>query len=152
MNKSAKHAGGRPTKYDPSFLGLIDQYLTTVGREQTKIPKRVDIALLLNVDEDTLNNWANARVKDKDGNDTNERLYPEFFGALTRVDMMQKSQLMDDGMYGGKEINPQIAKFLLEANHNMVGRSATDITSKGEKLESQTILIVEDEPHHESTG
>lgn len=101
-----KHAGGRPTKYDPSMIDVIHEYLKTVGRESTKMPKRVDIALLLDVNEDTLVEWA----KEND----------EFSAAITRVDMMQKSQLMDDGMYGGKEVNAKIAQFLLGANHGMI--------------------------------
>lgn len=104
----------RPTKYDPSFVQKIEEYLQTVGREQTKLPKRVDIALLLGVNEDTLNNWA--------------KVYPNFLGALTRVDNYQKSQLMDDGMYGGKEVNPNVAIFLLKANHGLIETSRTEVT------------------------
>lgn len=109
---------GRPTKYDPSFVNEIYRYLDTVGREQTKLPKRIDVALLLNVDEDTLNNWA--------------KIHTDFFGALMRVDGMQKSQLMDDGMYGGKEVNPRVATFLLSANHGMKERS--DVTTNDKDL------------------
>lgn len=99
-------AGGRPTDYRPEYVQMVDEYIKTCGREQTKLPKRIDIAILLDCDEDTLNNWA--------------KQHPEFLGALTRVDNFQKSQLMDDGLYGGKEINSNVAIFLLEANHNMV--------------------------------
>lgn len=128
-----KHAGGRPSQYSSKYIDKINQYLLTVGREATKLPKRVDIALLLDVDEDTLNNWA--------------KKHSEFLGTLTRVDMMQKSQLMDDGLYGGKEVNPNIAKFLLEANHGLKSESKLDVTSQGEKIEPTTIVIVEDKQH-----
>jgi hypothetical protein len=100
------HAGGRPTKYDESMVAQIYTYLETVGREQTKLPKRVDIALKLGVHEETLIEWAKEHV--------------EFSDALSRVDGLQKSQLMDDGMYGGKEVNAKIAQFLLGANHGMI--------------------------------
>lgn len=118
---------GRPTKYDPSMVRAVDAYLRTVGREQTKLPKRVDVALLLGVDEDTLNNWAK-----------NE---PKFLGALTRVDDLQKAQLMDDGMYGGKEVNARVAQFLLSANHGMAEVSHTDVTSAGKALEAPRVIL-----------
>lgn len=115
---------GRPSKYDPIFVSKIEDYLRSIGKEQMKLPKRVDVALLLEVDEDTLNNWA--------------KEHPEFLGALTRVDQMQKSQLMDDGMYGGKEINARVAQFLLSANHGL--REKSDITSDDEKIEGVVIF------------
>lgn len=124
------HPGGRPTKYNPKFIEEINSYLLTVGKGNSKLPKRVDVALLLQVHEETLSEWG--------------KKYPEFSEALTRVDLLQKSQLMDDGMYGGKEVNPQIAKFLLSANHGMSELSKTDITSQGDKLEPTQIIIVDD--------
>lgn len=121
------HAGGRPTKYDPSMLQAIEDYLDTCGRDFTKIPKRVDIAIILGVNEDTLVEW--------------EKTNPEFSATITRVDQFQKSQLMDDGMYGGKEVNARIAQFLLSANHNMAEMTHTDVTSRGEKLEAPHITL-----------
>lgn len=121
------HAGGRPTKYDPSFVQRVYDYLDTVGREATKLPKRVDIALMLDVDDDTITAWGNN--------------HPEFLGALTRVDALQMGQLMDDGMYGGKEVNARFAQFLLSANHNMAESTKSDITSAGEKLEAPHITL-----------
>ena len=117
---------GRPTKYREHFVEVVEAYLKTVGREQTKLPKRTDIALLLGVDEDTLNNWA--------------KLHPEFLGTLTRVDLTQKGQLMDDGMYGGKEVNPQMSKFLLSANHGMKETDRHEHT--GENGDSISIKLV----------
>jgi hypothetical protein len=110
---------GRPTDYKPEYPKLVLDYIKTCGREQTRLPKRVDIALLLDCDEDTLNNWA--------------KEHGDFFGALTRVDMTQKGQLMDDGLYGGKEVNPQIAKFLLNANHGVIETTREEHTGKGGK-------------------
>lgn len=97
---------GRPTKYDPGIVDVIKQYVETCGREQTKLPKRVDIALLLDVDDDTLVEW--------------EKIHPEFSAAIKAVDKLQMSQLVDDGLYGGKEINSGMAIFLLKANHGMI--------------------------------
>ena len=116
-----KHAGGRPTDYDPSMIQQIEEYVLTCGREQTKLPKRVDIALLLDVDDETLIEWG--------------KKYPEFSATLSRVDKLQMSQLMDDGMYGGKEVNARIAQFLLSANHGLKEKTAVDVTSQGERLD-----------------
>jgi len=119
---------GRPTKYKPEMVDIINAYLETVGREQTKLPKRVDIARLLGVDADTLNNWENSRDK-KD-----RLLYPKLFGALKKVDDMQKSQLMDDGLYGGKEVNASMAIFLLKANHGLKDGSGVQVNIDNRKL------------------
>ena len=97
---------GRPTEYKPEYIQQIEEYLQTCGREQTKLPKRVDVALLLDCDDETLIEWGEK--------------YPEFSATLKKVDHLQKSELMDDGMFGGKEINPGMAIFLLKANHGMV--------------------------------
>lgn len=128
------HAGGRPTKYDPSFVDKLDEYLATTGKEQMSLPTIQGFALWLNVDSDTLNNWANAKVKDENGNDTNQLLYPEFFGTLKRLKELQAKQLIDDGIYGGKEVNATIVKLLLQNNHGMKER--TDQTTNDKDLPS----------------
>lgn len=128
---------GRPCEYKPEYVQKVLDYLETCGREQTRLPKRVDIALMLDCDEDTLNNWANA--KNEDGS----LKRPEFFGALTRVDMSQKAQLMDDGTYGGREVNPQIVKLLL-GNHGYKERS--DVTSGDKQLDGLVIIKHDDPP------
>jgi len=97
---------GRPTKYDPSMIQKIEEYVRSCGREQTKLPKRVDVALLLDVDDDTLVEW--------------EKKYPDFSATIKKVDQLQKGELIDDGLFGGKEINAAMAIFLLKANHNMM--------------------------------
>lgn len=119
------HAGGRPSKYDPAFIKVIEEYLKTVGRNQTKLPKRVDIALEIGVDVETLINWG--------------KEHREFFDALTRVDESQLAQLMDDGFYGGKEVNPRMAQFLLSANHGLKEKS--DITSDDKAIAGPTVFI-----------
>lgn len=111
----------RPTKYNPSFVEELDKYLMTTGKEQTSLPTIQGFALHLNVDSDTLNNWAS--YKDEKG----ELLYPEFFGTLRRLKELQAKQLIDDGIYGGKEVNATIIKLLLQNNHGMKEKSETEI-------------------------
>ena len=43
----------------------------------------------------------------------------EFTESIKKILIKQKKQLMDDGMYGGKEVNSAMAIFLLKANHGL---------------------------------
>lgn len=106
MEQKSKDPRGRPTKYDPSYPKQVLAYLKTCGRGQTKLPKRVDVAIMLDVDEDTLLNWS--------------KVHDEFLYVMNLVDMRQKAQLMDDSFYGGKEVNHHIGQFLLSVNHGMI--------------------------------
>lgn len=133
--------GGRPTKYDPSFVAELDKYLTKVNKEENCLPTVEGFALHLGVDADTLNNWAKARVKDEHGNKTKKRLHPEFFYAIKKLKTYQKERLINDGLYGGKKVNAAMAIFLLKVNHRMVEGAKTDITTKG-----QPIIFKEIEP------
>lgn len=109
---------GRPTKYDPAFILDIDQYLLTTGKEQMHLPKIESYALRIDVNEDTLNEWG--------------KKYPEFSVALDKIRKRQKEQLVDDGIYGGKEVNATIIKLLLQNNHGM--RERNDITTNDKSI------------------
>lgn len=113
-----KHAGGRPSKYNPAFVEELEEYLKTTGKEQMSLPTIQGFALWLDVDSDTLNNWS------KD--------HKEFFGALKRLKELQAQQLINDGIYGGKEVNATIVKLLLQNNHGMKER--TDQTTNDKDL------------------
>lgn len=101
-----KHAGGRPTKYDPAFINQIDEYIATTGKEQMTLPKREGFARYIGINIDTLVEWC--------------KIHPEFSVAIKKIDELQKENLMDDGLYGGKEVNSTMAIFLLKVNHGMV--------------------------------
>ena len=107
---------GRPSKYDESFVNELENYLATTGKEQTSLPTKQGFALWLGVDEDTLNNWAKEHDK--------------FFGALKKLMLLQGQQLIDDGIYGGKEVNATIVKLLLQNNHGMKERTDTTTNDK----------------------
>ena len=115
MNK-----GGRPTKYYDGVIDKIDEYLTTVGREQTKLPTRYGFSQFIGVNDDTLVEWENKKENDK-------LVYPKFSATIKRIDKAQKEQLMDDGLYGGREVNAAMAIFLLKANHNLIETERKEI-------------------------
>src|SRR3972149_9518574 len=123
---------GRPTKYNPLFVDELDKYLETTGKEQMSLPAIQGFALWLDVDSDTLNNWANTKIKDADGKETGKLMYPKFFCTLKKLKELQAKQLIDDGIYGGKEVNSTIVKLLLQNNHGMKER--TDQTTNDKDL------------------
>lgn len=95
---------GRPTKYIPAIIyPKIEEYLASVN--DTQLPSIEGLAIHLDVNTDTIHEW----VKE----------YPEFSVAIKKIADKQKRQLMDDGMYGGKEVNAAMAIFLLKVNHGM---------------------------------
>jgi hypothetical protein len=120
-----KHAG-RPTKYDPSFVKAIDEYIATTGKEQTSLPTKQGLALWLNVDTDTLVQW--------------DKRHKQFSVALKRLMNRQAEQLINDGIYGGKEVNATIVKLLLQNNHGMKER--TDTTSNDKQIPIMDITHV----------
>lgn len=113
-----KHPGGRPTKYDESFPDKVDEYLQYAGREQQHLPKIESFAIFLGVHKDTVYDWA--------------KKYPKFSDSLKKILTIQAEQLIDDGIYGGKEVNATIVKLLLQNNHGM--RERTDVTSDEKQL------------------
>lgn len=121
---------GAPTKYDPNFIDTVDIYLQSCGREQTKLPTREGFARYINVHRDSLQEWCKS--------------HKDFNQAMHKIEDEQKIQLIDDGMYGGKEVNAAMAIFLLKANHSMVETSRLEHTGKdGDAMKTQ-VEIIED--------
>jgi len=118
-------AVGRPTKYDPKFIEEVDRYLATTRMVQTHLPKIESFAIHLGVNKTTLYEWA--------------KQHEEFSNALDKIMLNQGERLIDDGIYGGKEVNATIVKLLLQNNHGMKER--VDTTTKDEKIESNQIVF-----------
>ena len=106
------------SEYDPIFIEKVDDYLKTTGREQTSLPTIEGFAIYLDVVKSTLYEWA--------------KEHKEFSNALREILLRQAKQLIDDGIYGGKEVNSTIVKLLLQANHGMKERS--DVTTDDKQL------------------
>ena len=109
---------GRPTLYDPSFYHEAVEYLKSTGKENMELPTIEGFAHWLRVHRDTLYEWA--------------KKYPEFSDTLKEIEQLQKIQLINDGIYGGKEVNATIVKLLLQNNHGMKERS--DFTTNDKDL------------------
>lgn len=120
------HAGGRPTEYEESFCAELDKYLQTTGKEQMSLPTIQGFSLWLGFNDDTLNEWG--------------KIHPEFSATLKRLKHLQAKQLIDDGIYGGKEVNATIIKLLLQNNHGMKER--TDLSTNDKDMnQPQTVLV-----------
>lgn len=129
-DKIVKHAGGRPTKYVPEVIfPLIEEYIQSCGKEQMELPTIEGLSLKLGVNDDTIVEWG--------------KIYPEFSATIKKILAKQKVQLMNDGMYGGKEVNPAMAIFLLKVNHGMnVAPTTLQQFNVGAGSDKNTIMFV----------
>ncbi len=101
-----KKKEGRPTKYIPDVIyPKIEEYLAMCGKENMELPTVEGLAIHLGVNPDTIFEW--------------NKVHPEFSDNLKKIAALQKNQLMNDGMYGGKEVNSSMAIFLLKAVHGL---------------------------------
>lgn len=114
---------GQPTKYTPEMISKVDEYLSTCGREQTELPTLEGFGIYLDVSTDSLTNWS--------------KQYKEFFGSLKKILQYQKKQLINDGIYGGKEVNSTIVKLILQNNHDM--REKVDNTTDDKPISFQIV-------------
>lgn len=103
----------RLSEYDPKYVQEVDVYLSMCGREQTALPTLEGFAVHIGHSVDALEDW--------------RKLYPEISGALRKISMYQKIQLINDGIYGGKEVNSTIVKLLLQNNHGMKDKAEHDV-------------------------
>jgi hypothetical protein len=111
-----KNPVGAPSKYDNLVIPKLVEYILSCSREQTELPTIEGFAEKLDVDPDTIDNWC--------------KEHEEFFGAIKKLKAKQKNQLINDGLYGGKEVNQAMAIFLLKANHGLKETSVQELTGK----------------------
>lgn len=117
---------GRPSTYDPNkdYAKLAEDYLQTCGREQTKLPKLSEFCReVLRVSQDAVEDWLKLENSE------------QLSGAIKRVKEAQMEQLMDDGLYGGKEVNTAMAIFQLKANHGMIESDRHIVETKGSLID-----------------
>lgn len=127
---------GRPTKYQDSFVDEVDKYIATTGHGTMHMPKIESLAIRLGVCKDTLYEWA--------------KEHKEFSDALAKLMNYQGERLIDDGIYGGKEVNATIIKLLLQNNHGMKER--VDNTSNDKEINQVLVKFIDkniDEPKND---
>lgn len=120
----------RPTKLTPELLELAVGYVTPkadgkeVGYQKhgDVIPTIEGFAQYVGISRDTVYAW--------------ERENPEFSDIADSVRQLQGRMALNGGLKG--TFNATISKLLLSSKHGYVEQSATDVTSKGEKLEPST--------------
>ena len=114
------HAGGRPSKYKPEYVAKVAEYIETTGREQTSLPTIQGFAVYIGVWTQRVEAWA--------------KKFPKFRGALKKLKAVQAEQLINDGIYGGKEVNSTIVKLMLMNNHGMREKTENDNRQTGEVI------------------
>jgi hypothetical protein len=120
------HPGGRPTDYKQKYCEEVDRYLEEQTVQNMHMPKVVSFARRIGVHKDTLYEWA--------------KEHKEFSVALSKIMEKQEEDLIDTGIFGGKEINHSIIKLMLMNNHGMREKQDTDVTTGGEKLEGLVVV------------
>ena len=111
---------GRPTKYTPEMMALINEYIAEAVPQNMKIPTVEGLCLKIGIFKDTIYKW--------------RKRYPEIADALRQIKHLQKEHLTEIGIFGGKEINASIVSLFLKANHGMIETSRTDLTSGGKPM------------------
>lgn len=142
---------GAPTIYEDNFIDKVDEYLEQSQDEwdefhktrgvasdgyerivKVRLPSREGFSSFIEVSVDALADW--------------EIKYPEFGGALRKIDKEQKQRLMNEGL--ANNYNPTIVKLLLSANHGMAER--TD--SKNEHIGTLGLTIVSKVPQPDANS
>ena len=113
MNQITTNPIGRPTEYREEFNQLADEYLQTCGREQTRLPKVTEFYRMIGISRQCGDEWS--------------KKYPAFGDTIKKIMEHQQEELIDDGLFGGKEVNASMAIFLLKANHGLIETSRTEL-------------------------
>ena len=122
----AKHPGGRPLKYKPSFPQDLVEYFKTPAPSSGKstawtyFPTLEGWCNLVGISPVTVSDWATK--------------YPEFSKALEICNAYQKDCLLQAGLTG--KYNANFAKFILVNNCGMLSESAKIETNNNHNFPS----------------
>lgn len=147
---------GRPTKLTTELLEKSKTYLGTcvdkpiwtdkgaIAYTEVNLPSKVGLALFLEVDKMTIDNWSNnwlLQVGDMDNKTSEDRLLSmEFFGIVTNVLAEQEKRLISNGLGG---LYKEKTTGMLLSKHGYAEKTETDITTKGESITSNSSDIEE---------
>ena len=105
---------GRPSKYDAKTISLlVDEYLASCTSDNMKLPTIEGLALHLQVNKTTLYEW--------------DKKHPEFSNYIKKVADQQKENLINQGFYGGREVNGSMGIFLLKAIHGLKDNDSNNV-------------------------
>jgi hypothetical protein len=93
---------GRPSKYSPEIAEKAADYVRRMIKKQ-QVPYIEELALILNVNDDTLVEWA--------------KEHDEFSATVKKLKTLQKLCLKRDALE--RKVHPTMAIFLLKANHGL---------------------------------
>lgn len=147
------HAGGRPSKYKPKYIKemikffniepfRVEKVITTgkndYRKEEPKLiantfPTMERFACNINVDTDTLVEWASAKNK------SGKLKYPEFSVTYKKCKSMQKDILVANGLNGLYQSN--FAIFVAKNATDMRDKQEVDVTSQDEKITGITYIV-----------
>lgn len=143
ITPNKKHPGGRPTIYGEDIITKTKAYIDSCEDEQyqliktdgdksttwenkvrVNLPSIEGLALELGINRETIYAWEKEKL--------------EFSNILGKLREKQAKMLIKNGLSG--DYNPTIAKLLL-AKHGYRETIDTDVTSKGEKIEMNSIVF-----------
>ena len=119
-------SNGRPTKFNDDMLAKAYDYLDNYQAVGDMVPSIAGLADELGICEKTCYNWAEK--------------FPSFLQSLERIKTKQHRRLLNGGL--ANELNPTIVKLGLTTNHGYTDKSATDLTSQGDKIESMAWEVI----------
>lgn len=123
----------RPTKLTPELIEKAKTYLPTchatpietekggISYVDVKLPKLVDLALLLQINKDTITEWCKGT----------DDLSQEFSVIVKEIQQEQEKMLIDKGL--GGLFQPKTLGMIL-SKHGYADRIEQDVTSGGEKI------------------
>lgn len=137
---------GRPTDYNETIIPLTEEYIQHCIDEEdefhatrgvksdgyqrlirVRLPTVEGLAVILNINKTTIYEW--------------ESKFPEFSNVLSKLRSIQANRLINEGLSG--DYNPVIAKLLL-MKHGYAEKTETDLTSKGDKINTGNISDIEE--------
>ena len=117
---------GRPTKYTPELIEKAHSYIANWRTLGDMIPSNEALARYLEINRDTLYDWAKQEEKQ------------EFSDILDEINSLQRSELINNGLSG--DFNAAITKLVL-GKHGFSDKVDSDITTKGDKIENNITVL-----------
>lgn len=120
---------GRPTKYTDDILETMEWYMNEgYLKDGDVIPTVEGLAEHVSVTRKTLYEWASDESKQN------------FCDTLDKLRKRQERILKNKGLSG--DFNSLITKMLLSANHNVVEKTAKDVTSSDGSMSPRPVEVL----------